>query len=137
MLNAQMIGEYRLFAPDEKEIQDTANIAFEVDSAERARRAKALNGRALASGTREIDPRVLVQHGSFTVHSDSTPLCRVQYKLKRKGKPIPWRCYFRIPADKKEKLRYTLEHFAINRASLFPDLGSLAEYLKSIPFREE
>jgi hypothetical protein len=133
-LNEQMTGEHRLFAPDEQKIQDTANIAFEVGDLERRRKTKAINARTLASGTREIDPRILVQHASFTVHSDGTPLCGVRYKLRRKGKALPWRYCFRIPADRKKSLRNTLSNFAMTRASLFPDLGALAEHLKSVPF---
>lgn len=134
ILNFQMTGEHRLFAPDEKEIQETANIAFEVDHSELRRKTKAMISRALASGTREIDPRILVQHGSFTVHSDGAPLCGMRYKLNRKGKLVPWRCCFRIPAKSKAAIRATLSNFAVTKASLFPDLGALAEYLKSVPF---
>lgn len=85
--------------------------------------------RAIAVGTREIDPRVLVQQGAFTIHADAADLADVAY-----GSFRTWRVHFRIPNGAKDKIKQTLFQLAITKSSLFPDLGALAEELKSISF---
>jgi hypothetical protein len=77
-------------------------------------------------GTREIDPRVLVQQGAFTIHADDTDLANIAGT---------WRIAFRVPGARKGDVQEILRSLAITKMSLFPDLAALAEELKSRRFK--
>lgn len=72
LLNFRMLGKghWRLLAPDETEIKTLAELAFEPDPAKRS----SSTGRVLASGTPELDARVVAQQASFTIHADGFDL---------------------------------------------------------------
>jgi hypothetical protein len=111
---------------DEPQVREIVEIAFQRNSTERDEMVSRVAGRALAIGTREIDLRVLVQQGSFTIHADDTDLADL-------GPPPSknWQIAFRVPNKSKDNLRELLTRLAIRQSSLFPDLGALAEDLKS------
>lgn len=126
-LNNQMIEYNALLPGDRPEVIQLADLAFEPGSPV----PDEVAGRALAIGTREIDVRVLVQQGVFTIHADASDLADIPYAQPEK----PWRCAFLVPNAYKYPLRRLLERLSIHQASLFPDLGALAEWLKTLPMR--
>ena len=78
-MNQQMIGiqQRRLYAMDEAVVADLADLAFEPNPTRLKEQTALVAGRAIASGTRELDARVLVQQGMFTIHADQTDLATV------------------------------------------------------------
>jgi hypothetical protein len=132
-MNNQMAGSSRIFAPDDERIRTIANIAFETDAQAVVRIPMA--GRALATGTREIDARVFVQQGAFTIHVDAADLAELDYGfVDGNRRRSPWRTKFLVPADDKEAIRERLRTLGITHSALFPDLGALALDLKTRPF---
>jgi hypothetical protein len=129
-MNLGMIGSRSLLMADNQFARPFLEIAFEPNQIVRRVRTGALQGKALAIGMREIDPRVLAQQGAFTVHSDAADLSDVEYKLDESQQPIRWRRVFKVPASKKRGLRDHLRRLSIHKATLFPDLSALAEELK-------
>jgi hypothetical protein len=117
-LNLPVVGVPRLLAEDEPHVQEMVDLAFAKGTATRP-------VKALAIGTREIAARVLAQQGAFTIHADQTDLADADY-----GGVAVVRA-FRIPAADKGRLNQLLQRLSVTRSSLFPDLGSLAEDLKS------
>jgi hypothetical protein len=130
-MNLQMFAKRRLVAADEQEARDLVDIAFSHDPNEIAKRTQKVAGRALAIGTREIDARVLVQQGAFTVHTDGADLADVGYSYSNGVDLGPWRRAFKIPAWKKNDIRELLALFGVRHSSVYPDLGALAAELKS------
>lgn len=124
-LNQLMTGSRRWFAPDEPAVTEIVQLAFEVDSSVISAKTAKLP-RALAIGTREIDPRVLVQRGAFTIHTDPTDLAEIDSGTSTTG----WRRVFRIRSADKQQIRNILEKLGIHRSALFPDLAALAADLK-------
>jgi hypothetical protein len=74
LMNLDMAGASRIMLMDEPMVREIIEIAFQRNSTERVEMISRVAGRALAIGTREIDLRVLVQQGSFTIHADETDL---------------------------------------------------------------
>jgi hypothetical protein len=131
-MNDQMAGGWRLFAPDDQLIKRLANIAFEPDPGRRAQLTNPLAGQVIATGTREIDARVLVQQGAFTIHADAVDLANIDYSRRSDNMPrVPWRSAFRVPANAKQSLIERLRSLGITQSTLFPDLGALAQDLKA------
>src|SRR5262249_30744851 len=95
-MNDQMIGKERLLAADEPIVKTLADIAFKPDLKIMQEHA----GCAILVGTRELDPRVLVQQGTFTIHADNTDLASIACTR-------PWRVAFRVQqkSDVREILR--------------------------------
>jgi FRG domain len=125
LMNLQMVGESRIMLLDQPRVRELVEIAFQLNSAARGERIARVAGQAFAIGTREIDLRVLVQQGAFTIHADGADLADlVQTSMQ-------WRLAFRVHSTGKAALRELLIRLAIRRSSLFPDLGALAEELKS------
>jgi hypothetical protein len=94
-MNNQMAGTWRIFAPDDEAIGTFAKIAFEPDPQAVIRLTEPIAGRALATGTREIDARVLVQQGAFTMHADAVDLAGIDYGFLDGNRPrSPWRTKF-------------------------------------------
>jgi hypothetical protein len=112
------------------EIRMLVKLAFRVPSG-----PSPFSGKVLAKPMREIDARVLAQQGACTIQGDATALCEIDYGTTILGSDPPWRCAFRVPADKKDELRERLRLLGIHKAALFPDLSSLADELKSRNFQ--
>jgi hypothetical protein len=123
-LNYDMIGANRLMIADDLEVRELVALAFEPNPAVHLESLARTEGRALAVGTREIDPRVMVQQGAFTIHADERNLA------ERRTEGYPWLVGFRIHRAAKKPLREQLSRLGITRSALFPDLGSLAYDLK-------
>jgi FRG domain len=134
-MNLGMIGSQSLLMAENQVARPFLEIAFEPNQVVRRVRTTPLQGKALAIGMREIDPRVLAQQGAFSVHSDAADLSDVDYKLDASQQPIRWRRVFKVLASKKRNLRDHLRRLGIHKATLFPDLSALAEELKARSYR--
>ena len=133
--NHQMTGFWRLFAPDDQQVLQLANLAFEPNPEVRTRLTGLVQGQIIVTGSREIDARMLVQQGAFTIHADATDLAEVAYRARDQNTPRPpWRLAFRVPASAKEILNNRLASLGFTLSTLFPDLGALAQDLKSRQF---
>jgi hypothetical protein len=129
-LNYDMIKQNRLLIVEDPPVQELVKLAFEPDSAVHREAQSRTTGRVLAVGSREVDPRVMVQQGAFTIHGDAINLAE---------RPIEegayqWLVGFRINHSAKAPLRELLQRLGITRSALFPDLGSLALDLKRKPW---
>lgn len=71
----------------------------------------------------EIDTRMLVQQGTFTIHGGKTALDETPEGKKSLTQ-------FVISPDAKPRLRQILQILNINRSTLFPDLDNLSRELK-------
>jgi hypothetical protein len=123
-MNHHMTGERILFTGEEPLPRQFVQAAFEPST------TGAADNKALAIGMREIDARIFTQQGMCTIHADASDLADVAYK----GKSVflkRWRRAFKVPASKKADLRHFLRALGVHKATLFPDLGALAEELKS------
>jgi hypothetical protein len=125
-MHYQMTGSRILFTGREELPQQLVRFAFQVDQTG----AEKFEKQALMLGMREIDARVFAQQGMCTIHADASDLSDIEYKPKGLARR-PWRCAFKVPAGKKDDLRHLLRRLGIHKAALFPDLGNLAEELKS------
>jgi hypothetical protein len=132
-LNLRTLGQARLIAFDDPRCTEIASIAFEVDPKLAVTRTRELTATVLAVDAREIDSRIFAQQGSFTIHANEYDLAGLSYDSPE----LPWRRAFKIPASAKPTLRDMLEYIGIRRSTLFPDLASLAEDLKSRSFRQD
>jgi hypothetical protein len=133
-LNLQMLGHRRFFAPDEQQVKDFVAVAFEPGLEAAKQRTIPIVGRAIAIGTREIDPRVLVQQGAFTIHADGQNLAEVDFGYPNSTSRAPWRRAFRVPRAAKPTILRLLRELGIYESTLFPDLVTLARELKGRPF---
>jgi hypothetical protein len=129
-LNWYMVEQNRWMLPDDAEVQEIVAQAYEPRPGPAKKALKKLAGRAVAVGTREIDPRVMVQQGAFTIHADDRDLA----DPTRYDKDRPCLSGIRIEGKAKAKLQEELADLGIFRSSLFPDLGSLALDLKNKPW---
>ena len=129
-LNFQMLSEidWRIIPPDDPAIMDVAAPAFMTTLSSGSQATSSVAGRVLAAGTREIDPRVVAQQATFTIHADGRDLADFQ-STKQGLAPVLQK--FIVPKGAKEYLHTILTTAGINRASLFPDLWNLAEELKN------
>jgi hypothetical protein len=129
-LNWYMVEQNRWMLPDDAGVQEIVEQGYEhrPDFAKRA--LEKLAGKAVAVGTREIEPRVMVQQGAFTIHADGRDLA----DPTRYDEVRPCLAGLRIDGAAKEELREELADLGIFRSSLFPDLGSLALDLKNRPW---
>jgi hypothetical protein len=129
-LNQRMIEQYRLLLVDDPPVAELVKLAFVPDQTVHDEAKPRITGRALAIGAREIDPRVMVQQGTFTIHGDGIDLTAV---YPRPQAP-PLLVGFRVERSAKPALRQRLQRYGMTRSSLFPDLGSLADDLKRKPW---
>jgi hypothetical protein len=81
----------------------------------------------LATDGREIDLRMLVQIGRFTLHSYSTAIECLPYSAS-------WLRRYIVPKEHKRKIRAQLTAMGIKRSNLFPDLTNLAAELRTMRF---
>jgi hypothetical protein len=128
-LNQDMICEDRQLIVDDPAVRELVSLAFEPDAGIHLEASTRTTGRVLAFGAREIDPRVMVQQGAFTIHGDQTNLAA------KKVEGHPRLVGFRVKREAKVIFREHLRRLGITRSSLFPDLGSLAHDLKHKPWR--
>ena len=78
----------------------------------------------------EIDLRMLLQHGRYTLHNTPTPLNAEAWASEVLIQYV-------ILGSAKEELRGELNALGYRRATLFPDLDSLAEFVKNISLSSE
>jgi hypothetical protein len=131
-MNHQMMGlptTPRMMTPDDPKVLELANAAFEISSMAAAAHMSSVRGLALAISAREIDARMFTQQGAFTIHEDHADLADAAEDTMH-----PWKRVFRIPSNSKADLSEIMRRLSINRSTLFPDLGALAEELKSRPY---
>jgi hypothetical protein len=73
---------------------------------------------------RHIAKRISAQRGLFTIHPEpNTPLSVCESGTLKVRKVI-------IPAKNKNKILWNLSRFDVNKRSLFPDLGGLADHIE-------
>jgi FRG domain len=125
--NSQMEGTRCLQMASGPVVRPLVEIAFEQRTEARQEKTAALPYKALAIGMREIDARIFAQQGACTIHADQSDLAEIEYKQIGKR----WRRAFKIPSGAKNDLGHHLQRLSIHKAALFPDLGSLADELKS------
>jgi hypothetical protein len=89
--------------------------------------AKACDQVIIAIDGREIDLRMLVQMGRFTLHAIPTP-------IERLSGSAGWSRRYIVPKEAKTKIRNQLAAFGIRRWNLFPDLANLAINLRERRF---
>jgi FRG domain len=131
-MNHQMMGfptTPRMMVSDEPKVLELANAAFEISPMAAAAHMASARGLALAISAREIDARMFTQQGAFTIHGDHADLADTAELISQ-----PWKRVFRIPSGSKAGLRELMHRLSINKSTLFPDLGALAEELKSRPY---
>jgi hypothetical protein len=81
----------------------------------------------LATDGREIDLRMLVQIGRFTLHSYPVP-------IECLPNSASWLCRYIVPTEHKRKIRTQLAAMGIKQSNLFPDLTNLAAELRGMRF---
>ena len=81
----------------------------------------------LATDGREIDLRMLVQVGRFTLHSSHAA---IEYL----SNSATWLRRYIVPKEHKRKLRAQLAAMGIKQSNLFPDLTNLAAELRAMRF---
>lgn len=82
------------------------------------------NNRVLAVMAAENDLRMFVQQGCFTIHSDQRPLNKRAGHSKYLSAIV-------IPAGSIKRVALEIEVCGIRKGDIFPDLGHLADELKS------
>jgi len=103
----------------ESETQELINIAFQ-----RYSERPDLGDRVLAMSGPELDLRILVQWGVFTIHASNTPIEQLpNYR--------DYAAEISIPTQDRHPLRQALLIAGFSRSRLFPDLQSLAEDLRN------
>lgn len=122
ILNRKMTNnpEIAVFQYNEKEIKDLVDIAFM-----RNGKRPNLGDRVLATSGPEIDLRMLVQWGVYTIHSTKKPI--EDFPNYR-----DFAAEICIPASDRKALRHALKIAGFSRSRLFPDLHTLAEDLRTI-----
>jgi FRG domain len=129
-VNQACTGDFRMIAPDEKTIESLLELPFQFTGTDR-KAEEYWAGKVAFTGTREIDPRVLAQQASFSIHGDALDLADDNFDIK-----TTWRRAFIIPLKAKRNLRHTLEQVGIYKSALFPDLAALAEDIKARNYRD-
>lgn len=82
------------------------------------------NNKVLAAMASEMDQRMFVQQGCFTIHSNKKPL------NKRKGHEA-YLSALRIPAQRIREMAFTIDVCGFRKGDVFPDLANLALELKN------
>jgi hypothetical protein len=70
LVNEACIGDYRMIAPDEATIETLLELPFLPASSD-SKTAEYWTEKVVFAGTREIDPRMLAQQASFSIHGDA------------------------------------------------------------------
>ena len=126
VLNWDMVRSNRWMLPDDFWVQKIVAQAYEPEREPAEKALEELAGKAVAVGTREIDPRVMVQQGAFTIHADGRDLA----DPTRVAEGQRFLFGIRVVGKAKPELLGELTNLGILRSSLFPDLHSLALDLK-------
>jgi hypothetical protein len=132
IMNQEMMGPPttpRLVGPDEPKVLELVNSIFEINPRAAADQMSRVRGLVLALGAREIDARMFTQQGAFTIHGDAADLADTTEHTSG-----PWKRAFIVPNKTRHDLQELLRRLSIHKSSLFPDLGALAEDLKSRPY---
>jgi hypothetical protein len=132
IMNQEMMGPPttpRLVGPDEPKVLELVNSIFEINPRAAADQMSRVRGLVLALGAREIDARMFTQQGAFTIHGDAADLADAIEHTSG-----PWKRAFIVPNKTRQDLQELLRRLSIHKSSLFPDLGALAEDLKSRPY---
>lgn len=74
------------------------------------------------------NPRIIAQHGWFTVHSYSS-IDKKFVSLEKNKKISPFLSEFVIPNNKKRSILHSLDRSGINSRTLYPDMEGLCRYL--------
>ncbi len=119
-LNLAQCNTALLMSPGTDDIQRLAKTAFVYDHGP--------IGKTLALAPNQVDVRMLVQRGYFTIHGNPTPLSGLPQAQTFLSK-------FTIPAEAKEGLHNELRWVGIDESSLFPDLDHLCSHLNARRFR--
>lgn len=82
------------------------------------------NNKVLAAMASEMDQRMFVQQGCFTIHSYQEPL------NKRQGSEA-YLSVVRIPAQRIREMAFTIDVCGFRKGDIFPDLANLALELKN------
>ena len=81
----------------------------------------------MATDGREIDLRMLVQIGRFTLHSYNAA-------IEHLPNSASWLRRYIVPKEQKRKIRAQLAAMGIKQSNLFPDLTNLAAELRAMRF---
>jgi len=118
LLNQNQLKKNKVLMSDDKEIELLVNDAFT-----RTKERDEVPPNVIAYVGPQIDLRMLVQSGVFTIHSPDAPCLQ---DIPNQGSFV---AEIIIPKEHKEPLRTALDMNGFSRRILFPDLGSLAEDL--------
>jgi hypothetical protein len=116
-LNEASVGKSVLLGPYTPEVMRGALAAFD-------REVPAQHSAPLAVLPAQIDQRLMLQHSCFTLHPNGDPLESVQGNERFLSK-------FVIPRKYRKGFRIALECVGIRKSLLFPDLGTLAETIRT------
>ena len=117
-LNHKQIGTRFILGATHDKVAPLINAAFGESHAPHT----------LALFGREVDVRMLVQQGTFSIHGDAQPIEDMPDADTFVRKYV-------IPAKAKWELQLQLASIGIERHSLFPDLENLARYLSTLHFQ--
>jgi hypothetical protein len=133
MLNTQATGRRGLAGADDPQLRALFAAAFAGTEAADADPDAPAADAVMALTPRAADPRMVPQHACQTIHQDGTDLCDLDYRYA--PDPLqpnpPWRRAFRVPQAQKRQLLYLLGSLGIRRATLFLDLDTLVEELRT------
>ncbi|MDO8723424.1 MAG: FRG domain-containing protein [Syntrophales bacterium] len=121
-LNQEMTGDrtVTVFTHNEPEIQKMVDLAFQRYTAKTV-----IGDRVLAMSGPELDLRMLMQWGVYTIHSNDTPINQLVNNVDYIAEII-------ISEKDRDQLRKALEIVGFSKTRLFPDLQSLADDIKKI-----
>jgi hypothetical protein len=90
----------------------------------------AFDSTCLALDPHQVDPRMMVQHASFTIHGD-------QHPLDKHPRAHEFLARIRIPARLKPHIMGVLNFSGVRESTVFPDLGHLANELNMARNKED
>jgi hypothetical protein len=106
---------------------------FEPDSehylTEQATETPFLPSKTLLFVPNSVTTRIRAQSGLFSVHRFQHKRCRDFVPLEKNPRYSGKLTKLLIPPDAFCDIRYMLDHFGVNRATMFPDLDGLCHYL--------
>jgi len=113
LLNRRWGGEGRIFQMKQQTLASTLQAAFLTGKP---------SDQVFAALPSEIDPRMLLQQSVFTIHGSAKP-------LEQFPNSDEFLMRFIIPPEMKPRIQDVLRLCGITQATLFPDLGHLADQL--------
>lgn len=115
-LNEITLSKREVFGLWEPEVKPFITQAFQGSSTSRM-------GDVVAVHASEIDLRILMQQGSFTVHATDAP-------LEDRPDADQFLKKFVIPAGRRYNFNRAIKIFAIRRSNVYPDLTNLASEIR-------